>query len=173
MLTHAARAKGSGQSKSLTGIIRSHDSHWSVELNFLTGDARPRFFESQRQNALLEEQVRRARSVDGRLSTYNSTSIRNSNLYPRKHYLMLRPCSNQSPSRAACVSTWLGELRPSGAFCLRQNAQRAALRAAGQATSGKESKEQFPCRLIAIKIQVIGCSNQSPSRAPRAATRGA
>ena len=26
--------------------------------------------------------------------------------------------------------------RPSGAFCLRQNAQRAALRAAGQATSG-------------------------------------
>ena len=48
----------------------------------LTGDARPRFFESSkrfarqivkssnRQNALLEEQVRRARSVDGRLSTY-------------------------------------------------------------------------------------------------------
>ena len=31
----------------------------------LTGDARPRFFD-----ALLEEQVRRARSVDGRLSTY-------------------------------------------------------------------------------------------------------
>ena len=29
--------------------------------------------------------------------------------------------------------------RPSGAFCLRQNAQRAALRAAGQATSGKRS----------------------------------
>ena len=28
----------------------------------------------------------------------------------------------------------------SGAFCLRQNAQRAALRAAGQATSGKEMK---------------------------------
>ena len=27
-----------------------------------------------------------------------------------------------------------------GAFCLRQNAQRAALRAAGQATSGKEMK---------------------------------
>ena len=34
-----------------------------------TGDARPRF--SEYQNALLEEQVRRARSVDGRLSTYN------------------------------------------------------------------------------------------------------
>ena len=30
----------------------------------LTGDARPRFFESY---ALLEEQVRRARSYDGRL----------------------------------------------------------------------------------------------------------
>ena len=29
-------------------------------------------------------------------------------------------------------------IRPSGAFCLRQNAQRAALRAAGQATSGKD-----------------------------------
>ena len=29
----------------------------------------------------------------------------------------------------------------SGAFCLRQNAQRAALRAAGQATSGKDQKE--------------------------------
>ena len=28
---------------------------------------------------------------------------------------------------------------PSGAFCLRQNAQRAALRAAGQATSGKSN----------------------------------
>ena len=28
-------------------------------------------------------------------------------------------------------------LGPSGAFCLRQMAQRAALRAAGQATSGK------------------------------------
>ena len=33
----------------------------------LTGDARPRFFESSNNYALLEEQVRRARSDDGRL----------------------------------------------------------------------------------------------------------
>ena len=41
-------------------------------------------------------------------------------------------------------------LGPSGAFCLRQNAQRAALRAAGQATSGKFSL----CGLI-IKHRLI------------------
>ena len=36
--------------------------------------------------------------------------------------------------------------RPSGAFCLRQNAQRAALRAAGQATSGKKRSVSFEPR---------------------------
>ena len=39
-------------------------SCWLDNIVKLTGDARPRFFESY---ALLEEQVRRARSDDGRL----------------------------------------------------------------------------------------------------------
>ena len=56
-------------------------------------------------------------------------------------------------ARAACVSTWLGEqnmdhtrIRLVGAFCIRQNAQRAVLCVAGQATPGKANtglKELF------------------------------
>ena len=57
-LGSCARAKGSGQS-----TLQQHPSG----VNRLTGDAR--------QNALLEEQVRRARSVDGRLSTYNQSRL--------------------------------------------------------------------------------------------------
>ena len=39
-------------------------NQYVLDASLLTGDARPRFFESY---ALLEEQVRRARSDDGRL----------------------------------------------------------------------------------------------------------
>ena len=37
-----------------------------------------------------------------------------------------------------------------GAFCLRQNAQRAALRAAGQATSGKMPHARVPAHVKII-----------------------
>ena len=41
----------------------------------------------------------------------------------------------------------------SGAFCLRQNAQRAALRAAGQATSGKLCLRNPVARAACVRIQ--------------------
>ena len=74
-------------------------------------------------NALLEEQVRRARSVDGRLSTYkggisNEKMGRNVRQRRARHgcFAWRAPCSALIPEPfacAACVSTWLGETEPS------------------------------------------------------------
>ena len=70
VLTHAARAAARQLNffSATSGGRARRARRALVRAKSLTGDARPRFFESlNRQNALLGEQVRRARSVDGRL----------------------------------------------------------------------------------------------------------
>ena len=74
--TGVLASRQGARSASSTGLCKLNKRHLNIFRNtiifleILTGDARPRFFESYdslNHYALLEEQVRRARSDDGRL----------------------------------------------------------------------------------------------------------